>query len=188
MRNSRSKLRAARALSRVRFWIVFLAGCVHGTTEMVTVGPTFGDHTGLVVALELAPTFHEAFPTPDPRMFDPHGSKNSLGIMPVASVGADWFPRIHSDGGVTGFVAVGADYLPFLFENGSAVGFGGQVAFGLGASSGVYGVAPRLWFAAPVGTLAGAPLTVGLMLRGHLGSDDGTSGAGPMLVLRRADL
>jgi hypothetical protein len=175
----------------VRLWIVLLAGCAHGTTEMITIGPTFGDHSGLVVALELAPTFHEAFPTPsaDPRMFDPHhGSNNSLGIMPVASVGADWFPAIHSDGGVTGFVAIGADYLPWLFENGTAVGFGGQVAFGLGASSGVYAVAPRLWFALPVGTLAGAPLTVGLMLRGQLGSSDGTSGAGPSLVLRRADL
>ena len=175
----------------MRLCIAVLAGCVHGTTEMVTVGPTFGDHTGLVVALELAPTFHEAFPKPsaDPLMIDHHGPRNSLGIMPVASVGADWFPRNHTaDGGVTGFAAIGADYLPFLFENGTAVGLGGQVAFGVGASSGVYEVAPRLWFAAPVGTLGGAPFTVGLMLRGHFGSGDGTSGAGPSLVLRRADL
>ncbi len=176
-------------------FLVLVAGCAATSfSTMVTLGPTFGtDHQGVVLAVEVAPVLHTAFPTPPPpirsadgtiapQLYDPYdGPASAVGIGPMIAVGMDW----HSHNlGFSGFTAVGADFLPWLFENGNAVGFGGQLGYARGAYDGFYVIAPRLWFAVPVTEIAGRPVSLGLMLRGQLGFGSGTSGVGPSLVLR----
>jgi hypothetical protein len=174
----------------VSWWFVGLAGCAHDLSAMATLGPTFGtEHQGIVLAFEVAPVLHPPFPAPAapiaaadgtvvPPLYDPHdGPSSSFGFAPSVAVGTDW----HTGLGFSAFTAVGADVLPWLFEHGTAVGLGGQVAYSRGGRDGFYVVAPRLWFAVPVGGL----VSVGLMLRGQFGFGTGTDGVGPAIVLRR---
>lgn len=165
-----------------------LSGCAFGSMQTVTLGPSFGDHSGVVVALELSAVAHERFASVPAsadalQLQDHHGPHNYLGIAVTATSGALMQPT----GGVTGFATAGIDYLPFLYEHGSVIGFGAHVGIARGHHDGAFALAPRLWFAIPVSRLAGARLLVGVMLRCQLRLDT-ASGCGPQLVITRAAL
>ena len=159
--------------------------------QTITLGPTIGDRvSGVVLALEVSPLVHERFEPPVTRRDlgfpvepDRRGPSRYVGLAATVGVGSEWHPAI----GFTAYAAVGIDFLPYLFESGLVVGFGGQIAYATGAVSGLHAIAPRLWCAFPVGTVAGAPALLGLMLRGQFGLD-GANGAGPSIVLSRISL
>jgi len=171
-------------------------GCATGFSQTVSIGGSFGEHAGLVVSLEVAPILHEHFAAPPPTVplqpvpLQPdkgRGPPRYLGVQASASTGLILQPAI----GVTWYAAGGIDLLPFLFESGTHVGFGAQVGYAAGARHGLLLAAPRLWFALPVGELAGAPLTVGgavhcQLLVGELQRD--ASGCGPALLVSRVSL
>src|SRR5262245_18313895 len=164
-----------------------MCGCSHGLMQTVTLGPSFGDRNGIVLAVEVSAIAHETFEPPRPpqplEIPRERESHRYLGIAATLTSGTEWQPT----GGLTGFASIGVDYLPFLFPEGGMVGFGGHVAYAAGEMHGVYAVAPRLRFAVPVATLWGAPFAIGLMLRGQFGLDGG-SGAGPAIVVSRVSL
>jgi hypothetical protein len=166
---------------------LLVVGCTPGVMQTVTLGAAFNEkHNGIVLAVEISPLLHEHFqdlhrePSPSYPP-DLHGPHRYLGVAATAAVGTE----LKRHEGASGYVAVGLDYLPFLYEHGGMVGWGGQYARSTGVVDGSFGIM-NLWFAGPVGSLAGAPVVMGLMLRVQWGSD-GESG-GPQLVMSRVSL
>jgi hypothetical protein len=162
--------------------LAVVPACVRSFSETVMVGPTFADHghTAVVIVVEAAAITHEEFRPPHSEDGEDHGPTRYLGFAGAAGGGL----LLGNKLGASAFASAGLDYIPFLYDSGTMVGFGGHVAAAVGAHEGIYAAAPRLWFAIPFATLAGKPLTGGLMLRCQIGLPD-ADGCGPLVVLAR---